>query len=87
MALIIDHSEDQNKIKEDRKYIFIKDYPYGNNGEKIKKGSDLRFVREVAFVDGFMMLPGYRAMLAEVILNKDLKKEYIREEQIIQNKV
>lgn len=68
-----------------RKYVFIQ--PYSSREGVIPEGSEIIVFRDVVYLNGGMIHPAYQKMLMDIIQNEKLNKEYLKEVQIIQNKI
>lgn len=68
-----------------KKYVFIKDYVTSDG--VIKEGSDLVLFRGVLYLNGGMILPAYSQKLFTLIENPHLFREYLKEVEIIHNKI
>ena len=68
-----------------KKYVFIKDYVTSDG--VIKEGSDLILFRGALYLNGGMILPAYSSKLINLIENHNLFKEYLKEVEIIHNKI
>lgn len=68
-----------------KKYIFTKDYksPYG----VIKENTDFMCdYRGTLYMNGGMLSPEFQRMFAKLFANKKFLEEYIKEEDIVENK-
>ena len=70
---------------EQKRYVFIKDYK--NEKGTIPNGSEITLFRGFIYMNGGMILPAYNKIIMNILINEDLKNEYLREVKIIQNKV
>lgn len=68
-----------------KKYIFLKDY-HGEHG-KIPQGTEIIIFRGFLYMNGGMVHPAYQKILLNIITNDKLSKEYLKEVQIINNKI
>lgn len=68
-----------------RKYAFIK--PYSSREGVIPEGSEIIVFRDVVYLNGGMIHPAYQQMLMNIVQNENLNKEYLKEVQVIQNKI
>lgn len=68
-----------------RKYVFIK--PYSSREGVIPEGSEIIVFRDVVYLNGGMIHPAYQQMLMNIVQNENLNKEYLKEVQVIQNKI
>ena len=68
-----------------KKYVFIKDFVTQEG--VIREGSDLVLFRGFLYLNGGMILPAYSKLLINLLNNPTLFKEYLREVEIIQNKI
>ena len=66
-------------------YEFKKDYV--SDEGTVPVGRELRCVRGVVYMDGGMLPPAYQAQFKNLIENKNLRNEYLREKMIIKDKV
>lgn len=68
-----------------KKYILKKEYncPLGT----LPEGSEIITFENQVLFNGGMVMPSYVSALLEIVNNPDLNKEYLRESQIIHNKV
>ncbi|MBR6516946.1 MAG: hypothetical protein IKT40_08950 [Bacilli bacterium] len=67
-----------------KKYVFIKDYVTKDG--VIREGSDLISFRGFLYLNGGMILPAYSRGLYNLLDNKTLASEYLKEVEIIRNK-
>ena len=70
---------------EQRKYVFIK--PYNSKEGVIPEGSEIIIFRNVVYLNGGMIHPAYQQTLMDIVTNKRLNNEYLKEVSIIQNKI
>lgn len=70
---------------EQRKFVFIKDYvcQYGT----LHMNDEIILFRDNVYFNGGMVTPGYRSILLNIVNNEKLRREYLKQVQIIQNKV
>ena len=68
-----------------RKFVFIKDYvcQYGT----LHVNDEIILFRDNVYFNGGMVMPGYRSILLNIVNDEKLRKEYLKEVQIIHNKV
>lgn len=68
-----------------RKFVFIKSFksPHGT----IPEGSEITIFRGFIYMNGGMIQPAYNQIILGIINDPQLKNEYIREEEIIHNKI
>lgn len=67
-----------------KKYIFIKDYktPEGT----IPKGTEIIYFKDGFYMNGYLVSPAYMNIFGKILTNQNIKREYIKEEDIIHNK-
>lgn len=70
---------------EQKKYVFIKDYVTQEG--VIRQGSDLVLFRGFMYLNGGMLLPAYTKSLSILLDNPNLFREYLKEVEIIHNKI
>lgn len=68
-----------------KKYVFIKDYVTQEG--VIRQGSDLVLFRGFMYLNGGMLLPAYTKSLSILLDNPNLFREYLKEVEIIHNKI
>lgn len=68
-----------------KKYIFIKDYTTKDG--VIRQGSDLIIFRGFLYLNGGMILPAYASCLQKLLDDKNLFNEYLKEVEVINNKI
>ena len=68
-----------------KKYIFIK--PFKCSQGIIPEGSEIVIFRSFIYMNGGMIQPAYNQVIMGILNDPQLKKEYIREEEIIHNKI
>ncbi len=68
-----------------RKFILIKDYTTKDG--VIKQGSDIILFRGLIYLNGGMVLPAYATSIKRLIDDETLNREYLREVEIIKNKI
>lgn len=68
-----------------KKYIFIK--PFKTNEGVIPEGSEIIIFRGNVYMNGGLLHPAYNNMIMNIINNPKLRKEYLREVEIIANKI
>lgn len=68
-----------------KKYIFIKDFVTKDG--TIKQGSDLILFRGFLYLNGGMLLPAYASSLHKLLEDRSLFSEYLKEVEIINNKI
>lgn len=67
------------------KYIFIKEFKTQDGN--IPQGTEIRLFRGFVYMNGGMVHPAYNNILMNIINNPKLHNEYLREVNIIHNKV
>lgn len=73
------------KVNMNKKYIFIK--PFKTNEGVIPEGSEIIIFRGNVYMNGGLLHPAYNNMIMNIINNPKLRKEYLREAEIIANKI
>ena len=68
-----------------KKYVFVKDYVTQEG--VIRQGSDLVLFRGLMYLNGGMLLPAYTKSLSILLDNPNLFREYLKEVEIIHNKI
>lgn len=68
-----------------KKYIFKKDY--ATDEGIIRQGSELVLFRGLIYLNGGIILPAYQKFLLKILETPQLRKEYLLEEEIIENKI
>jgi hypothetical protein len=68
-----------------KKYIFIK--PFKCSHGIIPEGSEITIFRGFVYMNGGMIQPAYIQVIMGIINDPQLKEEYIKEEEIIHNKI
>lgn len=68
-----------------KKYVFIK--PFKTNEGVIPEGSEIIIFRGNVYMNGGLLHPAYNNMIMNIINNPKLRKEYLREVEIIANKI
>lgn len=68
-----------------KRYVFLKDYKTQEG--TIKQGSEVTLFRGFVYLDGGMLMPSYKSLIMNIINNDKLRDEYLKEVQIIANKV
>ena len=66
-------------------YVFKK--PYETKFGVIPEGSTLREFRGFMYMNGGLIAPSYAVELRNIINDKDLHDEYLKDQSIIHNKV
>lgn len=70
---------------EHKKFILIKDYRTKEG--TISKGNEITLFREMVFLNGGLIMPSYQAEILSLISDENLRKEYLKEVKIVQNKI
>ena len=70
---------------EQRKFILIK--PYKCDYGTLKEGDEIIMFRNVMYYNGGMVMGGYQSLLRNLVMNDNLRNEYLKEVRIIQNKI
>lgn len=73
------------KVNMNKKYIFIK--PFKTNEGVLPEGSEIIIFRGNVYMNGGLLHPAYNNMIMNIINNPKLRKEYLREVEIIANKI
>lgn len=68
-----------------RKFIFKEQYIDAEG--VIPKGSEIILFRGIIYFNGGMVHPGYQKMLKDIVDTPHLNKKYLKEVQIIHNKI
>ena len=68
-----------------KKYVFK--IPFTANEGTIPKGSEIIVFRDVIYLNGGMIHPAYQEMLRKIVDTPSLNEKYLKEMQIIQNKI
>lgn len=68
-----------------KKYVFIKDYKTAEG--TIPKGTEIVYFKNGFYMNGYLVSTAYMDVFGKVLTDPNLKREYIKEEEIIHNKV
>lgn len=68
-----------------RKFILIK--PYSCEFGTLKEGDEIILFRNVVYYNGGMVMGGYQSLLKRLITDDNLRTQYLKEVQVIQNKI
>lgn len=70
---------------EQKKYIFK--IPFVVDEGTIPEGSEIIVFRDIIYLNGGMIHPAYQEMLRKIVDTPSLNEKYLKEMQIIQNKI
>lgn len=72
-------------INEQKKFIFVKDYkcPMGT----IKENTVFTITRGTLYMNGGMLTPAFQKIFMKLFSNKKFREEYLKEEEMIHNKI
>ena len=68
-----------------KRYVLKKDY--STNQGVIPANSEITFFHGCAYINGGLCPPGYQAMFEEMVDNNSFRNEYLKEIEIINNKI